>query len=625
MRFGFLASSVVCVVAIAACGGEKSPKPGDPGTGGTSSGGGDGQGGTVFGVGGLDRPPPLEGCGNGELASNEACDDGNNDDGDGCAANCLSVDAGYSCNPPGKPCHVIARCGDGIVAPSEPCDDGNTADQDGCSARCRLELGHKCEGSPSVCSKTVCGDNNKEGTESCDDGNDMPFDGCSNDCQTEPDCSGGACTSECGDGLVIDEECDDGNATDGDGCSASCTKEAGFECSTATTGECEKIGDTCVLRVPAIFRDFNASHSDFGVKCDKLQTGMTELALNGAGKPVLAPGKADPDMNTTCVASDDSFAEWYTDGDGRATIPGSIVLFQKDDGGFVNRWGANGEQWLAYRGIDEQGEPVAQPRWCGPADTDACNTNPACAPQPGEVCLDPCRAVNGVDWACRAIPVPFEGNPLFFPIDGHPDALNGTREAAEIPPLYGNNNSWVAESLVIPGAGLHNFHFTTEVHYWFKYDATKSATLNFTGDDDVWVFLNGKRAVDLGGLHEPEDGSVTVDASSRATYGLEDGKVYRISVFHAERKVTGSSFKLTLSGFSTGRSDCTAICGDQVVSLGEECDDGVNDGGYGECDPGCVLGPYCGDGITQAEESCDDGNRLDGDSCGSSCRRLDVE
>jgi predicted nucleotidyltransferase len=33
------------------------------------------------------------------------------------------------------------------------------------------------------------------------------------------------------------------------------------------------------------------------------------------------------------------------------------------------------------------------------------------------------------------------------------------------------------------------------------------------------------------------------------------------------------------------------VCGDGIVSLGEECDDGLNDGGYGECEPGCKLGP----------------------------------
>jgi hypothetical protein len=57
------------------------------------------------------------------------------------------------------------------------------------------------------------------------------------------------------------------------------------------------------------------------------------------------------------------------------------------------------------------------------------------------------------------------------------------------------------------------------------------------------------------------------------------------------------------------------VCGDGVKDPTEECDDGVNAGGYGECAPGCVHGPYCGDGAVETTinpetqlpfEQCDD-------------------
>ncbi|KYF88001.1 hypothetical protein BE20_00225 [Sorangium cellulosum] len=52
----------------------------------------------------------------------------------------------------------------------------------------------------------------------------------------------------------------------------------------------------------------------------------------------------------------------------------------------------------------------------------------------------------------------------------------------------------------------------------------------------------------------------------------------------------------------------------------EECDDAENDGGYGECAPGCVFGPHCGDGVRQQPyEECDDGNTASGD-CSATCR-----
>jgi cysteine-rich repeat protein len=54
---------------------------------------------------------------------------------------------------------------------------------------------------------------------------------------------------------------------------------------------------------------------------------------------------------------------------------------------------------------------------------------------------------------------------------------------------------------------------------------------------------------------------------------------------------------------------------------GEACDDGVNDGGYGECAVGCQPGPHCGDNVVQsAYEECDDGNTVSGDGCSSACR-----
>jgi len=77
-------------------------------------------------------------------------------------------------------------------------------------------------------------------------------------------------------------------------------------------------------------------------------------------------------------------------------------------------------------------------------------------------------------------------------------------------------------------------------------------------------------------------------------------------------------------GFEGTPSECSPRCDDGVPSFGEECDDGLDTGGYGKCSPGCVLGPFCGDGIQEQEfgEDCDVGPS--GDGLCSNCRYVQI-
>ncbi len=130
------------------------------------------------------------------------------------------------------------------------------------------------------------------------------------------------------------------------------------------------------------------------------------------------------------------------------------------------------------------------------------------------------RTTDGVNQEFAFI-VPFEAtgtalhysNAAFFPIDGRG---------------FGDTNG-------------HNYWFTFELHTTFTYEGGEVFT--FVGDDDLWAFINGKLAVDVGGTHEKESGTVNLD-NEASRLGLEVGNTYPLDLFHAERHTVDSNFQV---------------------------------------------------------------------------------
>lgn len=104
-------------------------------------------------------------------------------------------------------------------------------------------------------------------------------------------------------------------------------------------------------------------------------------------------------------------------------------------------------------------------------------------------------------------------NQQFFPIDGQ---------------LLGNEGQ------------NHNYSFTFELHTVFQYRGGE--VFKFTGDDDVFTFIDDKLVVDLGGVHVAESQTVHAD-----DLGLTKGKTYPLDFFFAERHVTESHFRIDTS------------------------------------------------------------------------------
>lgn len=86
----------------------------------------------------------------------------------------------------------------------------------------------------------------------------------------------------------------------------------------------------------------------------------------------------------------------------------------------------------------------------------------------------------------------------------------------------------------------HNYSFSMKINAQFKY--VKGQFFEFRGDDDVWVFINNRLVVDIGGCHSPVEGAVDLD-----TLGLTEGKEYPFLIFFSERNATGSNFKMRTS------------------------------------------------------------------------------
>lgn len=132
----------------------------------------------------------------------------------------------------------------------------------------------------------------------------------------------------------------------------------------------------------------------------------------------------------------------------------------------------------------------------------------------------------------------------------------------------------------------HNFHFTAHLQVPIKIASSGAERFDFTGDDDVWVYLNNKLVLDLGGLHEAlsgyfiinGDGTITSSATDSngvvrtktINANLTPGDVVNLDFFYAERSTTASNTKITITHMNWPISADSSITGKVIGRIEDQ-------------------------------------------------------
>lgn len=129
-----------------------------------------------------------------------------------------------------------------------------------------------------------------------------------------------------------------------------------------------------------------------------------------------------------------------------------------------------------------------------------------------------------------------DGTKFFYPLTGEGyDAYLGDTTDMQTQTTADTKNDWYPV-----GA---NGNFTLKGEAQFIYRKTDNLYFTFSGDDDVYLFINNKLALDIGGSHWPVEKTVNLNDLTEE-YGLEEGQVATFTFFYMERCSDASNFSI---------------------------------------------------------------------------------
>ena len=108
---------------------------------------------------------------------------------------------------------------------------------------------------------------------------------------------------------------------------------------------------------------------------------------------------------------------------------------------------------------------------------------------------------------------------------------------------YGKSGDTYVKTYGVPDSYYNtvNYNFTLEGHAKFIYYEDDNLYFDFTGDDDVYLYINGKRVLDLGAAHGISRARINLNDVAEIC-GLSDGEAYTFDFFYMERHGTAANF-----------------------------------------------------------------------------------
>jgi fibro-slime domain-containing protein len=564
------------------------PLPDAPQTGQPDSSQGTGKDG-VTAAGGADagNPDGSSDCGNGMLDPGEQCDDRSNQGGDGCSSTC-QIEPGWSCTGSPSVC-ARTVCGNGILEAGEVCDCGTdptklptgctgpnglfNGDGTGCSKTCTKEpicRGTNGTGATHACTPT-CGNGNLESGEGCDDGNLVNGDGCSSTCQIEPGFTCATqtnsdtqpCTQTMYSGQCLDlpvklrdfkSEHETGGHPDffyvgATLPSASVTSINGVQgqanpltfnrryCTSASNGPARKNDSTArcwSMAQPSLDANgrpvFDITRNGGGSNATLCDCQFTDWSSDTNGGHVPGYTMANSPLNALTFVSGTSghplykgpaplatsattFGQWWIDSSYTNNTHTVATLELGPIAGAANLYRYTSAQDSVYGGFFPLDPPANSfPEYTligSTAGPGAVLTSTTGNGEPLLCDLWPywySSASYGVGASCKGDQ--YLTAPSFAP---------GSDPAA----WFGQNpaGAWVPQAQ----GWYHDFWFTVEARYLFTFNGPFQ--LQFSGSNEIFVFINGVLVVDLGALHNVIPGRVSIDASGNANI-QEGGNFY---------------------------------------------------------------------------------------------------